>query len=513
MEAKRARSHETEVMESEFEGEIRTEEKGAEPKTQLELEREILGVFFKEPSLDMAETLRRQGPPIARWSHNHRLIVQAAISLVYQGQEVDVGSVCQELESRDHLETVGGERYLNRLASRTRTPVAFFENLVIQFRNFHSRSRLRGVLESGLGLLESRERDPEQILNVVMEDLSKLTKGELLETPMMIGEVLDQVHEKTTMGSSRLHISYNTGFDALDSTIGGIRPGDLLLIGGAQGVGKTIMCLQMGRNIAKNGKAKVLYVCYEHDEQYLLRRLFSLESINPTSDIYQEGFHSRKINAGLEQSSRTKMGFRELLESSDVGQNILNNIESYRNNLYLFKGNALKTTLHSLRGLVLQLREESEGNLVMVVDYLQKVPVFPEPDQEEEKVTRIVEGLKDMALGLEIGIVAVVAADKEGLKSKRLRIHHLRGSSALQYECDACLILNDKSKIVSKKTVEHNLNRLKEFDNWVVCSVEKNRSGRKMVDLEFRKHFSYFCFDPRGRTCEAQLIEEKIFTE
>src|SRR4051794_40213573 len=42
-----------------------------------------------------------------------------------------------------------------------------------------------------------------------------------------------------------------TGFEALDQWIGnGIRPGELALLGGAQGVGKTTFCLQMARNIA-----------------------------------------------------------------------------------------------------------------------------------------------------------------------------------------------------------------------------------------------------------------------
>ena len=35
---------------------------------------------------------------------------------------------------------------------------------------------------------------------------------------------------------------------------------------------------------------------------------------------------------------------------------------------------------------------------MVVVDYLQKVPVIPEPATEREKVTFVVNGLKDIAL-------------------------------------------------------------------------------------------------------------------
>ena len=38
------------------------------------------------------------------------------------------------------------------------------------------------------------------------------------------------------------------------------------------------MALQMARNVASGGQANVLYICFEHDEQYLLNRLIAMES-------------------------------------------------------------------------------------------------------------------------------------------------------------------------------------------------------------------------------------------
>ena len=79
--------------------------------------------------------------------------------------------------------------------------------------------------------------------------------------------------------------------------------------------------------------------------------------------------------------------------------------------------------------LVQQHRELSgERRLVVFVDYMQKVPQIPEPENETEKVTYIVQGLKDIALAEDVPTVSIVAADKEGLKASRLRNHHLRGS-------------------------------------------------------------------------------------
>ena len=83
-------------------------------------------------------------------------------------------------------------------------------------------------------------------------------------------DVLVDLNDKVTSGKVGEYQPVPLGFTPMDKTIGmGLRAGELLLIGGAQGTGKTTMALQMARNVASGGQANVLYVCFEHDEQYL----------------------------------------------------------------------------------------------------------------------------------------------------------------------------------------------------------------------------------------------------
>jgi replicative DNA helicase len=157
-----------------------------------------------------------------------------------------------------------------------------------------------------------------------------------------------------------------------------------------------------------------------------------------------------------------------------------------------------------------ELRHTVQGPLVMTVDFLQKVPSYPETEDEGQRVTRVVQGLKEIALSLGIGVVAIVAADKEALDGRRLRAHHLRGSSALVYEADVVLLFNSKYNIVAKHQIEFNTHKAKDLHNWVVCSMEKNRSGRDLLDLQFRKRFEYACFDPDGSMVEENLIGDRV---
>src|SRR6185503_1802648 len=189
-------------------------------------------------------------------------------------------------------------------------------------------------------------------------------------------------------------------------------------------------------------------------------------------------------------------------------------IARYGQNLFLLRGSQTASTIDNLRRLVDQHRTlSSDRQLVVVIDYLQKVPQIPEPSTETEKVTFIVNGLKDIALSEDVPVISIVAADKEGLKASRLRNYHLRGSSAINYEADIILILNEKYHIVAKVNIEFNPYQAQRFRDWVVVSVEKNRGGQDNVDVEFEKHFEFSCFDPNGRTVQEKLIEERLYND
>jgi replicative DNA helicase len=308
------------------------------------------------------------------------------------------------------------------------------------------------------------------------------------------------------------------GFGTLDKTLsGGLRPGELLLVGGAQGTGKTTMTLQMARNVAASGAASALYVCFEHDEQYLLDRLIAMESALPTIGPKPDGVKIQEVRREILAASAAASTARGT--SGQLGRiarlrPALDRIARYGSDLHLMRGTQTGTTIENLRRLIREHRSlAGDRPLVVFVDYLQKVPQLPEPPTEAEKVTLVVSGLKDIALAEGVPMVAIVAADKEGLKAARLRNHHLRGSSAINYEADAIVILNEKYQIVAKVNIEFNPYQAQRFRSWIVASVEKNRAGMDAVDMEFEKHFEFSCFDPAGRAVQEKLIEERLYND
>ncbi len=328
-------------------------------------------------------------------------------------------------------------------------------------------------------------------------------------------EVLVDLNEKVVSGKVGEYQPVPLGFTPLDKTIGtGLRPGELLLIGGAQGTGKTTMALQMARNVASGGQANVLYICYEHDELYLLNRLIAAESMLAHMPQKTGAIKITDVRKEILGTWMAEGGAAAALANNARLRPSLDRIARYGQNLFLLRGNQTASTIDGLRELIRQHRELSgDRRLVVVVDYLQKVPVIPDPATETEKVTFVVNGLKDIALSEDVPMIAIVAADKEGLKATRLRNHHLRGSSAINYEADIILILNEKYNIVAKVNIEFNPYQAQRFRDWVVVSVEKNRGGQDAVDVEFEKHFEYSCFDPNGRAVQEKLIEERLYND
>jgi replicative DNA helicase len=339
--------------------------------------------------------------------------------------------------------------------------------------------------------------------------------GLTMVQPRAATEVLGTLASKVSVGAVDQYQPVPLGFTPLDKTIGGgLRAGELLLIGGAQGTGKTTMAVQMARNIVLGGQASALYICFEHDEEYLLNRIIAMESVMGQLPATSGGIKLQDVRREILGTWLATGG-----GDADLGTNprlkpALDRLTRYGQNLYLLRGSQTTSTVENMRALVQRYKELSgDRRLVVFVDYMQKVPVIPDPATETEKVTTIVNGLKDVALSLDVPMISIVAADKEGLKAARLRNHHLRGSSAINYEADIILILNEKYNIVAKVNIEFNPYQAQRFREWVVVSVEKNRGGQHSVDLEFQKHFEYSCFDANGHTVQEKLIEERLYND
>lgn len=325
-------------------------------------------------------------------------------------------------------------------------------------------------------------------------------------------DVLTTADSKLQRGESAGGRVWATGFSPLDEYLsGGIRSGELVLVGGQQGLGKTMFVLQAVRNIVDAGGSG-LYFSYEHDDYTVLERLLSMEA------GLLCGFEAVKmqtIRAALEGGNdETGESLEDRLLGTTGGVEALHAVRRYSDRLFIARSNGSTTDLREIAGRAEEIIRATGESPVVVVDYLQKVPVPGGPDSEDDRITHVTEGLKDLALRLQVPVVAVVASEKSGLTAgKRLRVHDLRGSTALAYEPDVILLMNDKYEVVARHHLVFNTTSAERYREWAVVTIEKNRSGQDNIDLEFQKLFDQGRFNADGQLVVEQLVDERVFTE
>lgn len=327
----------------------------------------------------------------------------------------------------------------------------------------------------------------------------------------VLTDVLQRADGKLRVGQNAAARVWPTGFETLDTYLsGGLRSGELSLLGGPQGLGKTTLALQMIRNAVSAGETAV-YFSYEHDASTVLERLIAIEAAEIAG---LEAVSLRRIRESLEATDGRSGSLAERLSNTVGGSEAVGAIAAYADRLIVHRSSGSETSVQTVRDVVAQAHKATGQAPLVVVDYLQKVFVPGGSEVEEERVTKIVEGLKDLALEIEVPVLAVVAADKEGLVAgRRLRVHNLRGSSALAYEADIVLIMNDKYDVVARHHLVFDVGNAERFRNWAVLTIEKNRSGLDKIDLEFRKRFEQGRFETDASPVAEQLVDERLFVD
>jgi replicative DNA helicase len=326
-----------------------------------------------------------------------------------------------------------------------------------------------------------------------------------------LSEVLSRADQQLTRGLPAASRVWPTGFGALDTYLsGGLRAGELTLLGGPQGLGKTTLVLQVMRNVVAAGES-ALYFSFEHDPASVLERIIAIEA---AGELGIEALSLRRVREAMEATDGRDGSLADRLSNAVGGAEAVRTVENYAERLLVHRSTGTTTSVETIRKVTQQVAEHTGKAPLVVVDYLQKVYVPSGSELEEERVTKIVEGLKDLALEMEVPVFAVVAADKEGLVAgRRLRVHNLRGSSALAYEADVVLLMNDKYDVVARHHLVYDVGNAERFRNWVVVSIEKNRSGLDKIDLEFRKRFEQGRFESDGNPVAEQLVDERVFVE
>ena len=331
--------------------------------------------------------------------------------------------------------------------------------------------------------------------------------------PLTISDVLTNIDNRLAIASHGFRV-IPTGFTPLDETLGGgLHGGDLFLLAGSQGTGKTTLALQMARNIAVSDTATALYLSFEHEEVNLLCRLLAMESALSEAQSGRE-LTFREVQRMFMAATRRGIETMTTLSNADPRlARMLRQTKAYQERLLMLRPSSRTTTVAAIAELVDRVQQKTGRMVVLFVDYLQKVPAEREFLSEGDRITWVTVELNELNIQRDMAVVAIAALDQDGLKAKRLHVHHLWGGSVLAYEADIIVMLAEKADSIARVYYEFSPQKVAQFRDWVVASLVKNRSGQNLIDMEFRKRFASSCFDPNGGFVAEKLVDEHVYRE
>lgn len=275
---------------------------------------------------------------------------------------------------------------------KEKVDTASFERALARVKDLSLRRKFSRLVESLTEQLEQGE-DLKKLTNLVFMYLDNffLTDKKEVDYAEVGLDIANFVQKLKTERQSLSGIP--TGFTELDKLLGGLRKGELTIVLGDTGVGKTSFMLSMALNIAEQGKV-VGIANYSLSTDALYERLLAITSYVPLNAIK---------NRALSQ---------EDLES-------INNAMAKLNTLKLFIFQGVWYSLTELTSKTKRLKE-THGLDVLFIDYLQLINPQTKRSTMVEEYEDTMRVLKAMARKLDIPIVLLVHTHFINHKSGKL---------------------------------------------------------------------------------------------
>lgn len=392
----------------------------------------------------------------------HQIVFEAIVRLDERSQPVDALTVKAELEHRNELNRCGGAPYLYKLIESV--PVAVSAPFYLrELLKLHRRRELKAAGQRIQQLAE--QEDPggademSDRAHEILDDATGLavehTESESVADLLM--PFLEQL-EKGPDSSPALP----TGWRDLDDLIGGLRPGQVVTVGGRPSMGKSVVILNIAAHVAVKLGKPVLFASLEMSKDECMERLVSHFSGVSLTAI-------RERTCTKDDWKKIDKAYQELITATTL---IINDNQDM--------------TPHGVRAEVRAMKRAQMPPALVALDYIQLVEGGSGKFRSESRQVDVANFSRAFKkLGKEFQIPVLVGCQlnrgPDQRTDHRPMLSDFRESGALEQDSDIALLLY-RDDAYEPESV-----RAGEID----VIVAKNRQGPKgTVPLAFRGHFA-----------------------
>jgi replicative DNA helicase len=384
------------------------------PSHSLQAEQSVLGAIIRDnAAYDRIENLSADDFYVA----DHRVIFLAATKIILNHKQLDVITLHDALAAAGKAEQVGGLPYLNSLEQNTPSAANVRRYADIVKAHADKRALVKALGDATDAI--NHGADLVETIDQAQSSMMALTERRQTREPKLIGAILtyniEQIDERFHGNNGPRGLK--TGFEVLDEKLMGMRPGELYILAGRPGMGKTALALQIAYNVCKDetNAGAALMFSQEMETPELGERAIALAG-GVRYDHIMSGRMSDEDWPRLTYAVQQLSDARLLIDDSPA------------------------LTLRDIRSKAMAMKRKY-GLSIVVIDYLQLMRGAGENRTQE--IGAISRGLKALAKELKVPFLVLSQLSRkcEERPNKKPVLSDLRESGDIEQDADCVMFV------------------------------------------------------------------------
>lgn len=428
------------------------------PPQNIEAEQMVLGaMLIDRESIPLVMGILQ---PEDFFREAHQSIYRVVTGLLDRECPLDLVTVTEELRRQKELDKVGGLSYLAFLYSSVPTSVSAEHHAAI----VKEKALLRALINVSNRVVRRSyegQEDVQALLGDVERRIAEISQRGVTRPLKTLKEILLETYDRLQQLQERGNQATGlpTHYVDLDRILGGLQPGELILLAARPAMGKTSLSMNIAQNVGLKSKLPVVVFSLEMAKEQLVQRMLCAEA-----RIDQSRFRTGKLEEAEWVRLTQAMG---LLAETPI-----------------FIDDTPAITVSEMRAKARRLKAE-QGLGLLVVDYLQLIYSPQRTENRTQEISEISRSLKALARELEVPVLALSQLSRavEQTQEKRPNLSHLRESGALEQDSDIVLFIYRHDYYFEDSDKQ----------NIAEIIVAKHRNGPTgSVELAFLKEFTKF---------------------
>ncbi|MDD4956979.1 MAG: replicative DNA helicase [Candidatus Omnitrophica bacterium] len=349
----------------------------------------------------------------------HKRVFSSIVKLYDSNNAVDIVTLTEELQKKNHLDGIGGPAYISSLANSIPT-AANVEHYAKIVRDKHL---LRKLINTATQIV-TEGYDPSNEVDDLLDKAEKLIfditsnqRGEM-SVLQMKDIVKDTIETIDNLYQRKENITgIPTGFHDLDVKLAGLQKSDLIVLAGRPSMGKSALALSILEYAGVVAQVPSAYFSLEMSKEQLAQRMLcSIAGVN--AHKVRTGFFSQNEWPKLVDAAG-KLSESPIYIDDTPGISAL-----------------------ELRAKARRLKSRYNIQL-LIIDYIQLMKGASNIENRQQEISDISRSMKALARELDIPIIGISQLSRavEQRADHRPMLSDLRESGAIEQDADVVMLL------------------------------------------------------------------------